>query len=109
MRESKCPATNAKSSATQNNWTARRFLELFCAFEFTRAFQTFGQNLGGYWSLEKDSSGSSSGFHFRSEQIDFCEFGKKYFTKPNTRNPTFGNVQLTKNDRMPPVRIFIKY
>jgi len=27
-------------------------------------------------------------------------------TNPNTRNPTVGNVQLTKNDRMPPVRLF---
>jgi len=55
------------------------------------------------WSQSSSgSSGSSSGFHFRPEQIDFHEFGKKYLTKPNTRNPTVGNVQLTKNDRMPP-------
>jgi len=55
------------------------------------------------WSQSSSGSfGSSSGFHFRPEQIDFHEFGKKYLTNPNTRNPTVGNVQLTKNDRMPP-------
>jgi hypothetical protein len=50
MRESNRPAKNAKSSATRNNWTGsssddderRRdvFWNCFCAFEFTRAFQT---------------------------------------------------------------------
>lgn len=65
--------------------------------------QSFSNSLD--WSQNSSSSGSSgssSGFHFRPEQIDFHEFGKKYLTKPNTRNPTVGNVQLTKNDRMPP-------
>ncbi|CAG5103266.1 Oidioi.mRNA.OKI2018_I69.chr1.g692.t1.cds [Oikopleura dioica] len=48
------------------------------------------------------SDSSSSGFQFRPEQIDFNEFGKKYLSRPIGRNPIVTNVQLTKNDKMPP-------